>query len=101
MSSTAPATKPEIAAHAPRTQEDDVGILRERIMTVLPVEKPRTPTSPTLPHNHTNPTKLTKLPNNAFAGKAGFTKKDENNEGEVRLSPPQVRNGLRQAHPLG
>ena len=56
MSSTAPATKPEIAAHAPRTQEDDVGILRERIMTALPVEKPRTPTSPTLPHNHANPT---------------------------------------------
>ena len=39
MSSTAPATKPEIAAHAPRTQEDDVGILRERIMTALPVKE--------------------------------------------------------------
>jgi len=82
MSSTAPAPKPGIAARAPRTQEDDVGILRERIMTVLPVEKPRTPTSPTLPSNHTNPTKLAKIANNAFPSKAGSAKKHEKNGGK-------------------
>lgn len=59
ISNTAPATRPQPTVYAARTQEDGVGILRERIIVkILPVEPPRKPTNPTLPNDHSNPTEV-------------------------------------------